>query len=78
MTINGKRNFKYNGKRYHIMNLPKQDQEGKKKYCISFVDDNGFIKLAYNNIGWALEKFETIKEAQRYVRDWDWILDTLY
>ena len=78
MTINGKRDFTYNGKKYHKTDLPKADRVDDKKYFISFVDANGIYKPAYCNIGWELEKFKTIKEAQRYVRDWDWTLDTLY
>lgn len=76
MTINGKRDFTYNGKKYHIQDLPKQDRTDGMKYCICFVI-NGLYRLAYNNIGWNIEKFATIKDAQRYVRDWDFILDTM-
>lgn len=78
MRIDGRRRFKYNGRKYQIMNLPKADMEGKKKYYIAFVVEGGFYKVAYNNICWNMEKFETIKEAQIYVRNWDFLLDTLY
>lgn len=78
MTINGKRYFTYNGKKYYIANLPKQDRIEKKKYYVCFVTEDGFFKSAYNRFGWELEKFETIKQAQIYVRDWDFALDTLY
>ena len=77
MTINGKRDFKYNGVRYRVQNLMKQDRKGKEKYYL-MMEKNGFLQPAYNNIGWELEHFTTIKEAQRYVRDWDFLLDTLY
>ena len=55
----------------------KADRENGKKYAVAIVNENGFAKLAYNIFGWELEKFSTIKEAQRYVRDWDFALDTL-
>ena len=45
MTINGKRDFTYNGKKYHIQDLPKQDRTDGKKYCICFVI-NGLYRLA--------------------------------
>ena len=76
MTINGKRNFKYNGKQYQVVDLMKADRENGKKYAVAIVNENGFARLAYNIFGWELEKFSTIKEAQRYVRDWDFALDT--
>ena len=75
MTINGNRRFNFNGKRYFIQDLPKQDREYGKKYFITF-DVNGIWKTAYNNICWNIEKFATIKDAQRYVRNWDFLLDT--
>lgn len=75
MTINGNRRFNYNGKKYFIQDLPKQDRVDGKKYFITF-EQNGFFKVAYNNITWNIEKFRTIKEAQRYVRDLDFLLDT--
>ena len=76
MTINGQRRFNHNGRRYLVQDLPKQDRRGKEKYFLTF-EVNGFWKTAYNNIGWNIEHFNTIKDAQRYVRDWDFILDTL-
>lgn len=74
MTINGKRDFTFNGKKYHVQDLPKQDRTEGKKYCICFVI-KGFYVLAYNKIGWNIEKFASIKDAQRYVRDYDFLLD---
>lgn len=75
MTINGKRNFNHNGKKYYIQNLPKADIIGNKKYNIAIVE-NGIYRIAYNKLGWTMEKFETIKDAQRYVRDYDFLLET--
>ena len=75
MTINGNRRFNYNGKRYFIQDLPKADRADGKKYFIT-CDVNGIWRTAYNNITWNIEKFRTIKEAQRYVRDLDFLLDT--
>ena len=77
MTINGNRRFNYNGRRYLIQDLPRQDRTGNNKYFITFEKD-GIFQTAYNNIVWNIEKFATIKDAQRYVRNWDFLLDTLY
>lgn len=74
MTINGKRDFTFNGKKYHVQDLPKQDRADGMKYCICFVI-KGFYVLAYNKLGWNIEKFASIKDAQRYVRDYDFFLD---
>ena len=78
MTINGKRIFTYNGRKYNVQNLLKADKRNDKEKYYLQIEVNGFWKTAYNNIGWGVEHFTTIKEAQRYVRDWDFILDTLY
>lgn len=76
MTINGNRRFNYNGKKYLIQDLPKQDRTDGKKYFITVDAGDGFFKIAYNVTGWTMEKFSTIKDAQRYVRNWDFLLDT--
>lgn len=78
MRIDGRRNFKYNGKRYWVQNLPKQDKKADNEKYYLLVESEGFWKPAYNTCGWVLEHFTTIKEAQRFVRDWDFLIDTLY
>ena len=78
MTIDGRRVFTYNGRKYMVQNLQQADKRNDKEKYYLTVECNGFWKTAYNNIGWDVEHFNTIKDAQRYVRDWDFILDTLY
>lgn len=77
MTINGKRNFTHNGKKYYIADLPQADRDKSEgdKYYITIVEDDRY-RIAFNNIGWNVERFKTIKDAQRYVRDWDFLLAT--
>lgn len=70
MIINGKRKFNYNGRRYLI-------QKDPKGYYITAETDNGTYGLLYNIYNWNIEYFKTIKDAQRYVRDWDFVLDFL-
>lgn len=75
MTINGQRRFSFNGKKYFIQDLPKADVVDGRKYYIT-VYENGWWKIAYA-FGVDIQKFETIKDAQRYVRDWDFTLETM-
>ena len=75
MTINGNRQFRYNGKRYLVQDLPKADVVDGRKYYIT-VFENGRWKIAYA-FGVDIQKFATIKDAQRYVRDWDFTLETI-
>lgn len=77
MTINGKRNFTYNGRKYRIADLYKQDAKPGMKYLITAWVD-GQWKSMYNTAGWYLEQFKTIKDAQRYVRDWDFLLENMF
>lgn len=77
MTINGKREFTYNGNKYRIQDACKADIVDGKKYFVTFLK-NGFYETAYNKLGYEIDFFKTIKDAQRYVRDNDFLLDTLY
>lgn len=78
MTINGKRTFKYNGRKYRIENMYKQDAKPGMKYFITAEDENGLWKSMYNTAGWNIEQFRTIKDAQRFVRAWDFMLESMY
>lgn len=78
MTINGRRNFTNNGRRYYVQNNPKYGRKRETdNYYLTEADESGTMKILYENIGWEIPKFETIKEAQRYVRDCDFMLETL-
>lgn len=78
MTINGRRSFTNNGRRYYVQNNPKYGRKRETdNYYLTEVDESGAMKILYENIGWEIPKFETIKEAQRYVRDWDFMLETM-
>lgn len=76
MTINGKRSFSYNGVKYYVQDLAGADRTDDNKYYVCIVKD-GWYNIAYNKLNWRMDKFKTIKEAQRYVRDFDFLLDTL-
>ena len=78
MTINGRRNFTNNGRKYYVQNNQKKDRKNKNdKYYLMEVMPSGRMKILYERYGWEIPKFETIKEAQRYVRDWDFMLETM-
>lgn len=78
MTINGRRNFTYNGRKYHVENNPKYGRMRETdNYYLTEVDESGNTKILFENIGWDMPKFETIKEAQWYVREWDFMLETM-
>ena len=66
MTVNGRRKFVSNtGKRYYVSDMCKQDIKGNQKYNLE-VEKDGRFRLCYGPF-LELLKFETIKEAQRYV-----------
>lgn len=78
MTINGRRKFRSNaGKRYMVTDLYKQDTEaGKYRYYMMVAGGPGKnYKICYGSMLNML-KFRTIKEAQRYVRDWECVIQT--
>lgn len=78
MTINGRRNFVYNGKKYYVQDNPKKGRQRETdNYYLMEVEESGTMEILYEKIGWEIPKFETIKEAQRYVRDWDFMLETM-
>lgn len=80
MTINGRRRFMSNtGRRYIVQNLMKQDRErypGKNYYMLVAEKGSSRYKVC---LGYTLnmELFTTIKEAQRYVRDWEFTIQML-
>lgn len=78
MTINGRRRFCFNGRKYYIANTLKADMKSEKdKYYICEVDQDGITQILYDSLGWEIRKFETVKEAQRFVRNWDWMLEKI-
>ena len=71
MTINCNRRFIYNGIKYYIQTI------GKKQYSISRIEKDGRFTQLYNNIVWDMPIFDNIKDAKRYVRDWDFTLEAM-
>lgn len=78
--IDGRREFCYNGRKFRVQNLCEADKKTpKEKYYLTVREKkDGYFSPAYNNTSWNLEHFETIKDAQRYVRDWDFMLETMW
>lgn len=74
LTINGRRQFRYNGRKFYVTDLLKADRKDGLKYYVREVDADGMYHTLYNALGCVIEKFTTIKEAQRYVRDWDFLM----
>ncbi len=76
MTINGRRKFRSTtGKRYLVTDLYKQDMRDGYRYYMMVANNAGNYKICYSSMLEIL-KFRTIKEAQRYVRDWEFIIKT--
>ena len=74
MRITSGRKFSYNGRKYYIQNTG--HKEKNQKYMIQEVRDGRYICLC-NKLGYDMPTFETIKDARRYVRDWDFTLEPL-
>lgn len=70
-----KRRFLYNGRRYMVQNRP--DKGPAEKYYLCVVLPGGVLAPLYNKFGWRLEYFKTIKEAQAYVKYWDFTLEAM-
>lgn len=69
MTINGRRKFVSNtGKKYMVTDMYKADMERYpgKKYNMCLIEENDRMTICRDSFLDPL-KFETIKEAQRYV-----------
>lgn len=78
MTINGNRKFNFNGKSYYVQTNPKSNRESENdNYYLTLVTDSGMSLVLYNCCGWDVPKFKTIKEAQKYVVDWEFVLVTM-
>lgn len=71
-----KRRFSYNGRRYMVQNRP--DKGPAEKYYLCEVLPSGVLAPLYNKFGWRLEYFKTIKEAQAYVKYWDFTLEAMW
>lgn len=77
LIIRNTRSFTYNGRKYYIADLDSKNiQSTGMKYFITQVID-GTYKIMYNCINWELPKFKTLKDAMRYVRDYDSFLKEL-
>ena len=48
-----------------------------KKYYLCEGLPGGVLAPLYNKFGWRLESFKTIKEAQAYVKYWDFTLEAM-
>ena len=66
------RNFTYNGRKFRVSNLLKADMKDGNKYMLDEIREGGRTELMYNSVGWELLKFKTIKDARKWVRDWEW------
>lgn len=67
MKLNSNRNFRgLDGKRYQVNNQPGKCE---KKYVLR-VFKNGWWELCFNSITQDVLQFATIRDAQKYVRDW--------
>ena len=67
MTVNGRRSFTCNGRKFFVQDTPKQDKrtEDDNYYLTMMV--NGLCKIAYLPPCWDPQHFRTIKDAQRFV-----------
>ena len=77
LKITSGRNFTFHNRKFRVADLPKADQSDNKKYMIQEITKDGSSNLMYNSIGWELLKFPTIKEARRWIRDWEWCTKAL-
>ena len=81
MTINGRRTFRSaeSKKKYWVVDMCKRDKPKYpgKRYCLQVAEPGSDrYKLCCDYLLDTL-KFETIKEAQRYVRDWEFTIQTM-
>ena len=74
LTINGRRQFRYNGRKFYVTDLLKADRTDGRKYYVQEVGEDGRFHIMYNALGCEIEKFATIKDAQRFVRNWDFLM----
>ena len=72
LKITSGRNFTYNDRKFHVSDLLKADMKDGNKYMLKEIRECGRTELMYNSIGWELLKFKTIKDARRWVRNWEW------
>lgn len=81
MTINGRRTFRSNsGKRYMVENLLRQDKAKypEYRYYMMVADKPDGIYRCCCDLDLSMLKFKTIKEAQRYVRDSELLIQVCY
>lgn len=80
MTINGRRTFRSKeNRRYRVVDLYKQDRvaDPDKRYYMLVSEPNSDHYKVCLSYSLDMLKFETIKEAQRYVRDWEFAIQTM-
>lgn len=74
---NSNRRFKFEGKTYYVGNITtKPTKKGELKYLLYEILPGDKWVLQYD-LCYELLKFKTIRDAQRYVRDWACTLRTL-
>lgn len=80
MCINGKREFSFNGRRYRVFDLSSREKAvSGKKYGLMFKPDgDDFYHIAQTAAGFEVLMFSTIKEAQRYVEGWDFMITNCF
>ncbi len=61
---------------YYVQNASGRDRE-KGKYYLSRLAENGMYVFVANKLDWNGLFFDTIKDAQRFVRDWDCLIDVV-
>lgn len=79
LKITSGRNFSFHNRRFHVADLPKADQKDGEKYMIQEITKDGSsCNIMYNSINWEMLKFPTIKEARRWISDWEWCTKALF
>lgn len=75
MTINGRRNFTYKGRKFYVQDNPKRGRKNDDdNYFLSEEWENGMLYILYERYSYDIPKFKTIKDAQRYVRDYEFLI----
>lgn len=78
LKITSGRNFSFHNRKFHVADLPKADQKDGEKYMIQEIMKDGSYSIMHNSINWEMLKFPTIKEARRWVSDWEWCTKALF
>ena len=78
LKITSGRNFSFHNRKFRVADLPKADRTDGKKYMIQEITKDGSCSIMYNSINWEMLKFPTIKEARRWISDWEWCTKALF